>query len=188
MGAVVEVTCKAGEKEITVYDKTRNNGKFSAQVRGFDYEKYGAEACTAKLHAPPKGSPCNIATSLHIANKGAKLKVRSKDKYEVVLKAKPFAYAPKKPYKECEKPMPKPPTPNYYTSPPPPSHPYKPPPYYYKSPPPPSPAYVYKSPPPPTPTYVYKSPPPSSPTYVYKSPPPPTPTYVYKSPPPLKYY
>ncbi|OMO79661.1 Pollen Ole e 1 allergen/extensin, partial [Corchorus olitorius] len=99
-GAVVEVTCKAGDKEIKAYGKTKINGKFSTTVEGFDYAKYGAEACKAKLHAAPKGSPCNIATSLHWGDKGANLKVKSKNKYEVVLKAKPFAYAPKTPYKE----------------------------------------------------------------------------------------
>ncbi|KAK5793653.1 hypothetical protein PVK06_034805 [Gossypium arboreum] len=108
----------------------------------------------AKLHAPPKGSPCNIATCLHWGNKGARLKVKSEDKYEV-LKAKPFAYASKTPYKEAEKPKPKHPAAYYYTSPPLPSHPYKPPPYYYISPllSSPIPTYVYKSSSPPTHSY-----------------------------------
>jgi len=179
-GAVVEVTCKAGDKEIKAYGTTKINGKYSITVEGFAYEKYGEEACKAKLHAAPKDSPCNIPTDLHSGKKGAKLKVKSEDKYEVVLKARPFAYAPKTPYKECEKPKPiSEPPPYVYKSPPPP-----PPTYIYKSPPPP-PAYVYKSPPPPVyePPYVYKSPPP--PPYVYKSPPPPP--YVYKSPPPPPY-
>ncbi|XP_010413029.1 PREDICTED: extensin-3-like [Camelina sativa] len=186
-GAVVEVTCKAGDKTVKAYGKTKNNGKYAITVKGYNYRKYGGDVCTAKLHAPPKGSPCNIPTDYHWGNKGAKLHVKSKTKDEVVLYAKSFAYAPKKPYGECHKPAPYHP-PYYYKSPPPPTYVYKSPPpptptYIYKSPPPPTPTYVYKSPPPPTPTYVYKSPPPPTPTYVYKSPPPPTPTYVYKSPP-----
>ena len=178
VGAVVEVTCKTGKEEITAYGTTKDNGKFALTVKDFDYKKYGAEACKAKLHAAPKDSPCNIPTNLHWGKTGAKLKVKSKNSYEVVLSARPFAYAPKTPYKECEKPVTKPP-PYVYKSPPPPVH--SPPPYYYKSPPPPP--YVYKSPPPPVhspPPYYYKSPPP--PTYLYKSPPPPP--YEYKSPPP----
>jgi hypothetical protein len=127
--------------------------------------------CKAALYAPPKGSPFNIPTKL---NEGTKLYLKSKDKYEVVLKAKPFAYASKKHFKECDKPKPSPT------------------PYYYKSPPPPTPVYKYKSPPPPvhyySPPYYYKSPPPpvkSPPTpYYYKSPPPPSPVYKYNSPPP----
>jgi hypothetical protein len=162
------VTCKAGEKEITAFGTTKNNGKYAITVNDFDYKKYGGpEACKAKLHAAPKDSPCNIPTELHWGKTGAKLKIKSKNVYEVVLSAKPFAYAPKTPYKECEKSKPRPP------------------PYIYKSPPPPT--YVYKSPPPP-PAYYYKSPPPpvhSPPPYYYKSPPPPA--YVYKSPPPPVY-
>ncbi|KAG5572082.1 hypothetical protein H5410_061848 [Solanum commersonii] len=167
-GAVVEVTCKAGDKKIVSYGTTKINGKFSITVEGFEYRKYGAKACKAKLHNAPKDSKCRIPTNLHWGIKGANLKVKSKNNYEVVLYAKPFAYGSKTPYAEYKnlKPTPAP--------------------YYYKSPPPPSPTYVYKSPPPPTPTYVYKSPPP--PAYYYKSPPPPTksppPHYYYESPPP----
>ncbi|KHN12575.1 hypothetical protein glysoja_042282, partial [Glycine soja] len=132
-GVTVEVTCEVGSKTIKAYGKTKTNGKYSIAVEGFDYVKYGATVCKAKLHAPPKGSRCNIPTKL---NEGTKLKVKSKDKYEVVLKAKPFAYAPEKPY-DCKKSKPEPsPTPYhkpyYYNSPPPPSpspHPYSP----YKS-------------------------------------------------------
>ncbi|KAG2332228.1 hypothetical protein Bca52824_003408 [Brassica carinata] len=98
MGAVVEVTCKAGDKTVKAYGKTKINGKYAITVKGYNYRKYGGDVCTAKLHAPPKGSPCNIPTSYHMGNKGAKLHVKSKTKYEVVLYAKSFAYAPKKPY------------------------------------------------------------------------------------------
>ena len=112
----------------------------------------------------PKGTKCNIPTNLHGGLKGAVLKVKSKNAYEVVLEAESFAYAPKTPSTLCEKPKPKPePTPS---------------PYYYKSPPPPPPTYLYKSPPPPVkspPIYQYTSPPPPK-----KSPPPP---YHYTSPP-----
>ncbi|PON74918.1 Extensin domain containing protein [Parasponia andersonii] len=194
-GAVVEVTCKAGDKEVKAYGTTKSNGKYSITVEGFDYRKYGGKECEAKLHAPPKGSPYNIPTKLHGGDKGAELRVKSKDKYEVVLYAKPFAYAPKTPSEECYKPKPKPEHPPYvYKSPPPPAPTYvykspPPPAYIYKSPPPPPPVYYYKSPPPPV--YYYKSPPPpthvSSPPYVYKSPPPPSPKYVYSSPPPPAY-
>ncbi|XLT60248.1 extensin-3-like [Arachis ipaensis] len=176
-GVVVEVTCEVGSKTIKAhYGTTKINGKYSMTVKDFDYVKYGSAECNAKLHAPLKDSPCNIPTLL---NDGTHLFFKSEDKYEVVVKAKPFAYVSKKPYEECEKhshhhnhkPSP---TPYYNKSPPPPPSPT----YVYKSPPPP--AYYYKSPPPPSPTYVYKSPPP--PAYYYKSPPPPSPTYVYKSP------
>ncbi|XP_047258387.1 non-classical arabinogalactan protein 31-like, partial [Capsicum annuum] len=132
-GAVVEVTCKAGDKKIVSYGTTKINGKFSVTVEGFEYRKYGAKACKAKLHNAPKDSKCNIPTNLHWGIKGANLKVKSKNSYEVVLYAKPFAYGSKTPYAECQKPKPTPA------------------PYYYKSPPPPSPTYVYKSPPPPSP-------------------------------------
>ncbi|KAL3572894.1 hypothetical protein D5086_026798 [Populus alba] len=101
VGAVVEVTCKAGTKEVKAYGETKINGKYSITVKGFNYKKHGGNACKAKLHAAPKGSSCNIPTGLHWGNKGASLKVKSKTKYEVVLSAKPFAYAPKTPYKEC---------------------------------------------------------------------------------------
>ena len=145
----MEVKCKAGWKVIKAYGETKSNGKYSITVKDFDYVKYGPTVCKAKLFAPPKDSPFSIPTKL---NEGTTLKVKSKDKYEVVLKAKPFAYASKKHFKECEKPSPTP--------------------YYYKSPPPPTPVYKYNSPPPPspkpTPPYYYKSPPPPSP-----SPPPP---------------
>ncbi|CDP14664.1 unnamed protein product [Coffea canephora] len=177
-GAVVEVTCKVGDKKIVAYGKTKINGKYSITLEGFDYGKYGAKACMAKLHMAPKDSKCNIPTNLHWGKTGAELRVKSKTDYEVVLYAKPFAYAPKTPYEECEKPKPTP-APYHYISPPPPT-------YVYKSPPPPPPTYLYKSPPPPVKPppkpYYYVSPPP--PTYVYKSPPPPPPTYLYKSPPP----
>ena len=139
VGAVVEVKCKAGRNIIKAYGETKSNGKYSITVKDFNYVKYGPTVCKAKLYAPPKGSPFNIPTKL---NEGTDLKVKSKDKYEVVLKAKPFAYASKKHFEDCYKPKPSPT------------------PYYYKSPPPPSPVYIYKSPPPPSPTYVYKSPPP----------------------------
>ncbi|XP_010507717.1 PREDICTED: extensin-1-like [Camelina sativa] len=99
-GAVVEVTCKAGDKTVKAYGKTKNNGKYAITVKGYNYRKYGGDVCTAKLHAPPKGSPCNIPTDYHWGNKGAKLHVKSKTKDEVVLYAKSFAYAPKKPYGE----------------------------------------------------------------------------------------
>jgi len=100
-GAVVEVTCKEGTKKVKAYGKTKINGKYSITLKGFNYSKYGGKACKAKLHMAPKGSPCSIPTKLHWGNKGASLKVKSKTKYEVVLSAKPFAYAPKTPYKEC---------------------------------------------------------------------------------------
>lgn len=132
-GAVVKVTCKAGDKDIVAYGKTKDNGKYSIAVEGYDYRKFGGKNCKATLHMPPKGSMCNIPTDLHNGKKGAMVKVKSKTYEEVVLQAKPFAYAPKTPYKECEKPKP-PPTPTYY----------------YKSPPPP--VYNYKSPPPLPPT------------------------------------
>ncbi|KAJ1443282.1 putative extensin-2-like isoform X1 [Sesbania bispinosa] len=105
VGATVEVECKAAGTKI-----------MKAYV-----------ICKAKLHAPPKHSSCSIPTKL---NQGTNLEVKSKNKYEVVLKAKPFAYAPYK--EECEKPKPSVPTPPYH--------------YNYKSPPPPSPLYLYKSP------------------------------------------
>ncbi|XP_047257968.1 extensin-like, partial [Capsicum annuum] len=137
--AVVEVTCKAGDKKIVSYGTTKINGKFSITVEGFEYRKYGAKACKAKLHNTPKDSKCSIPTNLHWGTKECKKP-----------KATPAPYYYKSP---------PPPTPNYvYKSPPPPS-----PAYVYKSPPPPSPTYVYKSPPPPSPTYVYKSPSPPSP-------------------------
>ncbi|KAH8489456.1 hypothetical protein H0E87_024904, partial [Populus deltoides] len=100
IGVVVEVTCKAGTNKVKAYGKTKINGKYSITVKGFNYKKYGGKACKAKLHAAPKGSSCNIPTGLHWGNKGASLKVKSKTKYEVVLSAKPFAYAPKTPHKE----------------------------------------------------------------------------------------
>ncbi|XP_010930162.1 uncharacterized protein [Elaeis guineensis] len=154
-GAIVKVTCMAGSKSFVAYGETNSYGKYSVVVKGFPYSKYGAEACKVELHAAPKGSTCNIPTEL---NKGAKLKVHSKSYEEILLTAKPLAFAPEKPSEECNKPMP----PYYYKSPPPP-------PYYYKSPPPPpyhyvSPPYMYKSPPPPM-----KSPPPDH----YTTPPPP---------------
>ncbi|MED6143090.1 hypothetical protein PIB30_003368 [Stylosanthes scabra] len=102
-GAVVEVTCEVGSKTIKAYGTTKINGKYSIIVKDLDYAKYesaAAAVCKAKLHAPPKDSPCNIPTLL---NEGTHLFVKSKDKYELVLKAHPFAYAPKKPYQECEK-------------------------------------------------------------------------------------
>ncbi|MQL71132.1 hypothetical protein Taro_003456 [Colocasia esculenta] len=179
-GAVVKVTCKDGYKEIVAYGKTKSNGKYSVIVKGYDYKKYGAAECKAQLFAAPKGSVCNIPTDLNNGKTGALLHVKSKTYDVVILQAKPFAYAPSKPYEQCYKP--KPPV-YYYKSPPPPT-----PTYYYKSPPPPTPTYYYKSPPPPSPTYYYKSPPPPTPTYYYKSPPPPSPTYYYKSPPPPPYY
>ncbi|XLV03080.1 hypothetical protein S245_017417, partial [Arachis hypogaea] len=99
--AVVEVTCEVGSKTIkTYYGTTKINGKYSITVMDFDYVKYGSAVCKAKLHAPPKDSPCNISTLL---NDGTHLFFKSEDKYEVVLKAKPFAYVSKKPYEECEK-------------------------------------------------------------------------------------
>uniref|UniRef100_A0A1S3ZI07 Extensin-3-like n=3 Tax=Nicotiana TaxID=4085 RepID=A0A1S3ZI07_TOBAC len=168
-GAVVEITCKAGDKKIVSYGTTKINGKFSITVKGFEYGKYGAKACKAKLHSAPKNSNCDIPTNLHWGVNGANLKVKSKNYYEVVLYAKPFAYGSKTPYAKCIKPKPTPA------------------PYYYKSPPPSSPTYIYKSPPPPSPAYVYKSPPPPTRTYIYKSPPPPTKSpssHYYKSPPP----
>ncbi|KAJ0977016.1 hypothetical protein J5N97_012490 [Dioscorea zingiberensis] len=185
-GAVVKVTCKVGHDAYVGYGVTKKYGKYSVDIKGYPYWKYGAEGCKVELHAAPKGSVCNIPTHL---NMGAKLIVKSKTHEEIVLKAKSLAYAPKKPYMECEKPKPpvyyykSPPPPYYYNSPPPPVK-SPPPPYYYKSPPPPSPSppppYYYKSPPPPSPSppppYYYKSPPPPE-----KSPPPP---YHYSSPPP----
>jgi len=60
--------------------------------------KYGSVVCKAKLYAPPKDSPFNIPTNVERGNKLA----------EVVLKAKPFVYASKKHFKECEKPKPSP--------------------------------------------------------------------------------
>ncbi|KAG1331313.1 extensin-2-like [Cocos nucifera] len=163
-GATVKVTCMAGSKAYVAYGETKSYGKYIVVVEGFPYSKYGAEACKVELDAAPKGSTCNIPTEL---NKGAKLKVESMSHEEVVLMAKPLAFAPEKPSDECNKHTP---------------------PYYYKSPPPPMksppPSYVYKSPPPPSPSppppYVYKSPPPPM-----KSPPPP---YHYTSPPPPPIY
>ncbi|KAI3798240.1 hypothetical protein L1987_33513 [Smallanthus sonchifolius] len=88
LGAVVEVTCKAaGEKEIVAYGKTKINGKFAITVDGLKYSKYGgAKACVAKLHMAPKGTKCNIPTNLHGGLKGAALKVKSKNDYEVLFK------------------------------------------------------------------------------------------------------
>ncbi len=81
------MSCKAGEKEVVAYGKTKSNGKYSIEVKGFDYAKYGGKACKAKLHAPPKGSPCNIPTNLHWGKVGAKLRVRSWSRYDVGLEA-----------------------------------------------------------------------------------------------------
>uniref|UniRef100_A0A7N0TSH5 Extensin n=1 Tax=Kalanchoe fedtschenkoi TaxID=63787 RepID=A0A7N0TSH5_KALFE len=142
-GAVVKITCKAGDKEIVAYGKTKINGKYAITVKDFKYGKYGARACKAALHAAPKGSKCSIPTDLHHGKKGAHLKLKSINKYEVVLSAKSFAFASKRPYKECEKVKKPPPTPYYYKSPPPPSS-APPKPYHYKSPPPPKP-YFYKA-------------------------------------------
>ncbi|KAI3794866.1 hypothetical protein L1987_37506 [Smallanthus sonchifolius] len=88
LGAVVEVTCKAdGEKEIVAYGKTKINGKFEITVDGLKYSKYGgAKACVAKLHMAPNGTKCNIPTNLHGGLKGAELKVKSKNDYEVLFK------------------------------------------------------------------------------------------------------
>ncbi|XLR66086.1 hypothetical protein S83_016758 [Arachis hypogaea] len=95
---VVEVTCEVGSKTIkSYYGTTKINEKYSITVNDFDYVKYGSTVCQAKLHAPPKDSPCNIPTLL---NDGTHLFFKSEDKYEVVLKAKPFAYVSKKPYEE----------------------------------------------------------------------------------------
>nr|GMD09137.1 extensin-2-like [Ipomoea batatas] len=99
-GAIVEVTCTAGEKKIVAYGTTKINGKYSIEVKEFDYSKYGGKACKAKLHTPPKGSKCNIPTNFHMGIKGATLRIKSKTHYEVVLYAKSFAYAPKTPHGE----------------------------------------------------------------------------------------
>ncbi|XP_061359463.1 uncharacterized protein LOC133303559 [Gastrolobium bilobum] len=187
LGATVEVACKAEGKTIKAYGKTKSNGQYIIKVEDFDYLKYGPTVCEAKLHAPPKESSCNKPTKL---GEGTDLKVIYHDNYEVVLEAKPFAYAKNEPYEECEKsrpPSPYPyispppssspsPLPYPYISPPPPPSPYSPPPSSSPSPPP----YPYISPPPPPSPY---SPPPPSPysppPYPYISPPPPSP-----SPPP----
>ena len=102
----MKMTCKAGDKKIVAYGQTKFNGKYSITVKGFNYKKYGSKACKAKLHMAPKGSQCNIPTTLHGGNKGAFVKVKSETQHEVVLMTKPFAFAPKTPYKECEKPKP----------------------------------------------------------------------------------
>nr|XP_033515472.1 pistil-specific extensin-like protein isoform X1 [Nicotiana tomentosiformis] len=102
-GAVIQVTCKVGDKKIMNFGNTKINGKFSITFKGFDYHKYGAKACKVKLQKAPKDSKCNIPTNFHLGIKGANLKVKSKTKYEVVFYALPFAYAPKIPYRVCKK-------------------------------------------------------------------------------------
>ncbi|XP_009784904.1 uncharacterized protein LOC107818931 [Nicotiana tabacum] len=105
-GAVVQVTCNVGDKKIVSYGNTKINGKFSITLKGFDYHKYGAKACKIKLQKAPKDSKCNIPTNFHLGIKGANLKVKSKTNYEVVLYAKPFAYASKTSFRVCKKPKP----------------------------------------------------------------------------------
>lgn len=119
-GATVEVSCKAGEKEIVAYGETKTTGKYSVTIKGFNYAKYGETACKAKLHMAPKGSACNIPTNLNGGNKGIQVNIKSKNHYLILLQTEPFAYASKTPYKECAKkispPPPSPvPTSYYYT-------------------------------------------------------------------------
>ncbi|OIT39048.1 PREDICTED: pistil-specific extensin-like protein [Nicotiana attenuata] len=105
-GAVVQVTCNVGDKKIVNFGNTKINGKFSITLKGFDYHKYGAKACKVKLQKAPKDSKCNIPTNLDWGIKGANLKVKSKNNYEVVLYAKSFAYASKTFFRVCKKPKP----------------------------------------------------------------------------------
>ncbi|CAA6658211.1 unnamed protein product [Spirodela intermedia] len=116
--ATVKVTCKAGDKHILAFGKTRSTGVYSIIVKGYDYVKYGAANCKAQLHAGPNGSLCNVATDINRGNKGAKLHVKSTSNRLIVLKTKSFAYAPKKQYKECHKhhspPPPSPSPPLWY--------------------------------------------------------------------------
>lgn len=100
-GATVEATCEGGRRTTVAYGKTDACGKYLIEVKGFDYLPYGGKACSAKLYKAPERSPCTIPTSIHGGDEEARLHVKSKTYYGVVLQAKSFAYAESK---ECSLP------------------------------------------------------------------------------------